>query len=51
VSAISTVFDPVKIPILETGQELTVYGVRALETAGTGGSARLVAYRRDPICS
>jgi hypothetical protein len=31
---------------LETGQELTVYGVRALETAGTGGSARLVAYRR-----
>ena len=33
---------------LETGQELTVYGVRALETAGTGSSARLVAYRRDP---
>ncbi|AWB20544.1 DUF2184 domain-containing protein [Methylobacterium currus] len=33
---------------LETGQDLTVYGVRTLETAGTGGTARMVAYRRDP---
>ncbi|MEH3144428.1 MAG: DUF2184 domain-containing protein [Methylobacterium frigidaeris] len=33
---------------LETGQELTVFGVRSLESAGTGGSARMVAYRRDP---
>ncbi|MFE1602097.1 DUF2184 domain-containing protein [Methylobacterium sp. ID0610] len=33
---------------LETGQDLTVFGVRSLETAGTGGSARMVAYRRDP---
>jgi hypothetical protein len=33
---------------LETGQDLTVIGVRALESAGAGGSARMVAYRRDP---
>ncbi|GJD52398.1 hypothetical protein OPKNFCMD_5163 [Methylobacterium crusticola] len=33
---------------LETGQDLAVIGVRSLETAGTGGSARMVAYRRDP---
>ncbi|MGF3027314.1 DUF2184 domain-containing protein [Methylobacterium aquaticum] len=33
---------------LETGQDLTVFGVRTLETAGTGGTARMVAYRRDP---
>ncbi|MGY2049585.1 DUF2184 domain-containing protein [Methylobacterium sp. JK268] len=33
---------------LETGQDLTILGVRGLESAGTGGTARMVAYRRDP---
>lgn len=31
-----------------TGQALTIRGVRGLETAGQGGSGRMVAYRRDP---
>jgi len=31
-----------------TGQPLTIRGVRGLETAGQGGSGRMVAYRRDP---
>lgn len=31
-----------------TGQPLTIRGVRDLETAGEGGSGRMVAYRRDP---
>ncbi len=31
-----------------TGQRLTIRGVRGLETAGQGGSGRMVAYRRDP---
>jgi hypothetical protein len=33
---------------LTTGQALTVRGVRGLETAGSNGSGRMVAYRRDP---
>lgn len=33
---------------LLTGQQLMVRGVRGLETAGTNGSGRAVAYRRDP---
>lgn len=31
-----------------TGQPLTIRGVRGLETAGAGPSARMIAYRRDP---
>lgn len=31
-----------------TGQPLTIRGVWGLETAGSGGTARMVAYRRDP---
>ncbi len=31
-----------------TGQALTIRGVRGLETAGAGGSGRMVVYRRDP---
>ncbi len=31
-----------------TGRPLTIRGVRGLETAGAGGTARMVAYRRDP---
>lgn len=31
----------------ETGQSLTVRGVNQLETAGSGGTRRLMAYRRD----
>ena len=31
-----------------TGQPLVIRGLRGLETAGTGGSGRMVAYRRDP---
>jgi hypothetical protein len=31
-----------------TGQPLTIRAVRGLETAGTGGTGRMVAYRRDP---
>lgn len=33
---------------LETGQPLTIRGLRGLETAGAGGTARMAAYRRDP---
>lgn len=33
---------------LITGRPLTIRGVRGLETAGQGGSGRMVAYRRDP---
>jgi hypothetical protein len=33
---------------LETGQPLDIMGVRGLETAGAGGTARMMAYRRDP---
>lgn len=32
---------------METGQPLTVRGIRGLETAGEGGVARAVAYRND----
>jgi hypothetical protein len=31
----------------ETGRPLLIRGVRALETAGAGGTARMVTYRRD----
>lgn len=31
-----------------SGQRLTIRGVRGLETAGAGGTARMVAYRKDP---
>jgi len=31
-----------------TGQQLTVRGLRGLDTAGAGGTARLIAYRNDP---
>lgn len=31
-----------------TGGQLVIRGVRGLETAGAGNTARLVAYRRDP---
>jgi hypothetical protein len=31
-----------------TGQKLLVRSVRGLETAGSGGSARMVIYKRDP---
>src|SRR3954468_13669570 len=32
----------------QTGQPLTIRGVWGLETAGSGSTGRLVAYRRDP---
>lgn len=32
----------------QTGRPLTVRTVRGLETAGAGGSGRIIAYRRDP---
>jgi hypothetical protein len=32
----------------ETGKPLTIRGLRALNTAGASGTARMVAYRRDP---
>lgn len=32
-----------------TGRPLTVRGVRGLDNAGAGGTARMVAYRRDPM--
>lgn len=32
----------------ETGRTLTVRGIRGLDTAGSGGTGRLVAYWRDP---
>lgn len=31
-----------------TGQQLEIRGVRGLETAGVGDTARMVAYRKDP---
>ncbi|WP_234401093.1 major capsid family protein [Xanthomonas sp. CFBP 7912] len=31
-----------------TGQQLTVRGLRGLDTAGVGGVARMIAYRYDP---
>jgi hypothetical protein len=31
-----------------TGQDLTIRAVRGLETAGAGGTARMIAYRNDP---
>lgn len=33
----------------QTGQPLTIRAVRGLETMGVGGTARMVAYRRDPM--
>jgi len=33
---------------VQTGQQLTLRGVRGLDTAGVGGTARLIAYRNDP---
>lgn len=33
---------------VQTGQQLTLRGVRGLDTAGVGGTTRLVAYRNDP---
>ena len=32
----------------QTGQPLVIRAVRGLETAGAGGTGRMVAYRRDP---
>jgi hypothetical protein len=32
----------------QTGQQLTIRAVRGLESAGEGGTGRMVAYRRDP---
>lgn len=32
----------------QTGRALTVRAMRGLDTAGVGGTARMVAYRRDP---
>ena len=32
----------------ETGQPLTIRGIRGLETAGAGGLGRMIAYRRAP---
>lgn len=33
---------------LETGRPLTIRALRGLDTAGSGGSGRVIAYRRDP---
>lgn len=33
---------------VETGQALTIRGIRGLDTAGAGATARMVAYRRSP---
>jgi len=33
---------------VQTNKPITIAGVRGLETAGTGGISRMVAYRRDP---
>jgi len=33
----------------QTGRPLTVRGIRGLSTMGTGSTARMVAYRRDPM--
>ncbi len=32
----------------QTGKALTIRAVRGLDTAGTGGTGRIIAYRRDP---
>lgn len=32
----------------ETGQELTIRGIRGLDTASASGGGRMIAYRRDP---
>lgn len=32
----------------QTGQQLTIRAVRGLEIAGTGGTGRMVVYRKDP---
>lgn len=32
----------------ETGQQLTIRGVRGLDTAGVGSTARMISYFRDP---
>lgn len=32
----------------ETGQQLTIRGLRGLETAGNGSTARMIAYRNSP---
>lgn len=32
----------------QTGQSLTIRAIRGLDTLGTGSTARMVAYRRDP---
>lgn len=32
----------------QTGQALTIRGVRGLDTAGAAGQTRMIAYRRDP---
>ena len=32
----------------QTGQPLTIRGMRGLETAGAGGTARIIAYRNSP---
>lgn len=32
----------------QTGRPITIRGVRGLETAGQGGSGRMIAYRRSP---
>jgi hypothetical protein len=31
-----------------SGQPLTIRGIRKLDTAGISGGARMIAYRRDP---
>lgn len=36
------------IATFQTGQALTIRGVRGLEVAGVGGTGRMVVYRRDP---
>jgi hypothetical protein len=36
------------VATLQTGRPLLIRGVRGLETAGLGGSGRMVAYRRSP---
>lgn len=33
---------------MQTGQQLTIRGVRGLETVGAGGTGRMIAYRKDP---
>lgn len=33
----------------QTGRQLTIRAIRGLDTLGTGGTGRMVAYRRDPM--